>query len=95
MKATYKTLIKRVFSLVLTAVMMAQTAITVLPPTARAAEEIIPAVTAEVSSPYGNKLQLTDYLPKVIEYTDPISGFTHPCVERNSGEHSVSTPGRQ
>lgn len=80
MKATYKTLIKRVFSLVLTAVMMAQTAITVLPPTARAAEEIIPAVTAEVSSPYGNKLQLTDYLPKVIEYTDPISGFTHPGV---------------
>lgn len=77
MKSTYKSLAKRAFSWVLAAVLAAQAALAALPQTAYAAQT--PAVPAASDMDKIDAV-LTDYKPAVIEYTDPISGFTHPGV---------------
>ena len=79
MKSICKTLAKRVSALALTAVMAAQTAFAALPQTAYAANNTETASAAEASN---SRIEAvcTDYLPQVISYTDPISGFIHPGV---------------
>ncbi len=82
MKSICKALAKRVSALALTAVLMAQTALVVLPPqTAYATDNNeLPTVTVTADSNAQINNVLTSYLPQVIPYTDPISGFTHPGV---------------
>lgn len=79
MKSGCKTLAKRVSALMLTAVMAAQTAFVALPQTACASDNIEIAATEETSNARIEAV-CTDYLPQVISYTDPLSGFTHPGV---------------
>ena len=79
MKSGCKTLAKRVSALMLTAVMAAQTAFVALPQTAYASDNIEIAATEETSNARIEAV-CTDYLPQVISYTDPLSGFTHPGV---------------
>lgn len=80
MKSMCKSLAKRVSAWVLVAVLTAQTALMALPQTAYAADNNEPASVTVQADNSRIEAVLTSYKPTVIEYTDPISGFTHPGV---------------